>query len=358
MNKNVVCFIDDLCPGGAQRQLVGLASLLKSKGYKVTLITYHDNNFYLPFLNQHEIEYVYVEKAENSLKRIYAIYGVMRRLSPDVIISYLESPNIISCILKLFLPTIKLIVSERNTSQKKGLSEFLRFSLYRFADYIVPNSHSQAHFISTNYGGLRRKVHTITNFVDTNLFKPNYKLNQRVNNILSVGRITPQKNIITYIQVAKNVVEKHPTIIFDWYGDTDNPIYENECLDMVKRLNLENNFIFHSAEKNIIPIYQSSGVFCLPSIYEGFPNVVCEAMSCGMPILCSDVCDNPIIVSDSYNGFLFNPKSIHEIAEAINRCIEMPQSDLDEMRDRSRKIAEDIFSADSMVDQYIKLIES
>ena len=48
--KKIVCLIDDLCPGGAQRQLVGLAYLLKESGYDIFVMTYHNDSFYMPVL--------------------------------------------------------------------------------------------------------------------------------------------------------------------------------------------------------------------------------------------------------------------------------------------------------------------
>ena len=49
--KKIVCLIDDLCPGGAQRQLVGLAYLLKESGYDISVMTYHNDSFYMPVLS-------------------------------------------------------------------------------------------------------------------------------------------------------------------------------------------------------------------------------------------------------------------------------------------------------------------
>ena len=50
--------------------------------------------------------------------------------------------------------------------------------------------------------------------------------------------------------------------------------------------------------------------FCLPSFKEGYPNVIVEAMSCELPVLCSKICENPVIVEDNINGFLFDPHNI------------------------------------------------
>ena len=65
-------------------------------------------------------------------------------------------------------------------------------------------------------------------------------------------------------------------------------------------------FEFRPPQNNIQTEYQKADALCLSSIYEGFPNVIGEGMSCGLPILCGDVCDNATLVDES-NGMLFNP---------------------------------------------------
>ena len=54
--KRILCFVDSLVAGGAQRQLVGLAVLLQQKGYVVKVITYHNIPFYLPYLNENKVD--------------------------------------------------------------------------------------------------------------------------------------------------------------------------------------------------------------------------------------------------------------------------------------------------------------
>ena len=97
--------------------------------------------------------------------------------------------------------------------------------------------------------------------------------------------------------------------------------YYDECESEIKHYNLNNEFTIHSACTDIEEKYRNSDVFCLPSIYEGFPNVLCEAMSCGLPVLCSNVCDNPMIVENNKNGLLFNPLDVDDIADKIIKFI-------------------------------------
>lgn len=354
----ICLFIDSLCAGGAQRQLVGLGNLLKEQGCDVTVITYHKDEFYLPFLIKNGIAYHYIPKAENKATRIYHVIRFLKNSKPDVLISYLSTPNIIACIAKCFIGKIKLIVSERNTTQSIGRNEQIRFALYRFADIIVPNSYSQENFIKTSYPQLAKKTVTITNFVDTDYFKPAAKrIQDSIPTIISVGRITPQKNILNYLSALKILVEKGLKFKAIWFGNTDRDDFFQSCKLSIEKLGLRDYFEFRPATKEIKSEYQKADIFCLPSIFEGFPNVLCEAMCCGLPVVCSNVCDNPSIVQQGENGMLFDPNIVEEMAFTIEEMINLPETEKELMGNSNRGKAIGMFSEKTFIEKYLQIIK-
>lgn len=351
-------FIDSLCAGGAQRQLVGLAVLLKKKGYDVAVLTYHKDDFYLSKLIENDIAHYYLSKAEGKKFRMFHVIRQLRNNKPDVLISYLSTPNIIACVASCFVKNIKLIVSERNTTQQIGKTERIRFFLYRFANVIVSNSYSQENFIKANFLKVASKTVTITNFVDTCFFKPAKNCQEgSIPTIISVGRITPQKNILNYLAALKNLVNKGLKFKAVWFGNTDREEYYNTCKLLIEQLGLEHYFEFKPATKHIKDEYLKAEIFCLPSVFEGFPNVLCEAMSCGLPIACSNVCDNPSIVEEEKGGFLFDPFDVNEITKAIEQSLGLSKEKKDAMKKNNRERALELFSEDVFVSKYLKIIE-
>lgn len=354
--KKIVCLIDSLVSGGAQRQLVGLACLLKSNGFDVFVMTYHNIPFFAGQLEYNNVPYMVVEKASNPTMRFYYIAKALKEYNPDIVIAYLDIPCIVAVISKFLGCNFKLIVSERNTTQNLSIKGKIKFFLYRYADIIVPNSYSQTKFICNNYPKLAPKLYTITNFVNTEIFKPKSQLSlQKTLNILSVGRVSEQKNILRYIEAIHKLRLKGIDVQASWYGDQFRNYYE-KCYNKVSEYHLESVFHFYEASKEIASIYADADVFCLPSIYEGFPNVICEAMSCGLPILCSNVCDNPDIVIDGKNGILFNPLSVDDIVAAILKFNRLDSLARRRMGNESRLLAIRNFSADSFIQKYIHLI--
>jgi len=360
-------FIDSLTAGGAQRQMTGLARLLKSEGHQVTIATYFDVPFYEDFLNQHGIGYECIKNADNKLLRLYYVVKYFKKYRPDLVISYLDTPNMLAIIVRFLGGRYKLIVSERNTTQQLTIREKIKFFLFRFADTIVPNSYSQARFIKTHYPRLSPKIETITNFVDTGFFKPSDINNSdETLKILMVGRIAPQKNVKKFIRAISEVIESGAKIRVDWYGNgykndgmsDEYSLYYIECIELIKAGKLEGHFVFHPPVKDVSNVYQACDLFCLPSVYEGFPNVICEAMACGKPILASNVCDNPNLVSDGMNGFLFDPESIEEMKNAIIKYINLKQETKSGMAVSSRNLALSNFSAAGFLAKYLRLISN
>ena len=357
--KKVLCLIDSLGPGGAQRQLVGLAAFLKEKGYDVTVATYYDDCFYVDQLSALGVPFVYIQKAQKGLFRQWHLMRFINHSRPDVVIAYLEVPSIRACVSHLFNRKFKLIVSERNTTQHMGWRERIRFSLFHLAEYIVPNAFSQADFINHSFPRLAKKVVTIPNFVDIQYFVPNTNRERRhVPEILIVATIWRSKNTLGFIDAIAQMKEKGWSFHVSWYGrDKSNMEYCNQCLRKIELLGVNSFIELKDKTTHILEQYQSADFFCLPSYYEGTPNVICEAMACGLPIACSDVCDNSRYVVEEENGFLFNPQDSQSIVKALERMITLDENEYKCYCSNSRKRAEKLFAKDRFVESYMDLIE-
>ena len=356
--KYILCLIESLGSGGAERQIAGLAVMLKQHGFKVEVCYYVKKEFYLSYLLENGVGHCFLENASNPIKRFFAIKKHIREYRPDTVISYSASPSMIACFLKLLGAKFNLIVSERNTTQKMDRREKLRFFLYKWANHIVPNSQSQGAFIDKHYPNLSKKLKVITNYVDTDLFVPLDSVIPEHDDlrIICVGRLMPQKNILLFMEAISRVLNDGYNIHVDWYGQDLKDDYSKKCHHTLKFLNLSNVFVFHAPSSNIHNEYCSSDVFCLPSLYEGFPNVLCEAMSCGMAVLCSRICDNPNIVKEGENGFLFNPHDSRDIANIIELYLSLEPDRKIEMAHKGRERAVNLFSRDCFIEHYISIL--
>jgi glycosyltransferase involved in cell wall biosynthesis len=354
----ILLLIESIGSGGAERQLTGLAVMLKRQGYQVEVCYYLRNEFYLSFLQENGIDVCYLPKALNRLTRFLVLRKHIMTIEPDTVISYSVSPSMITCLMKVLGAGFNLIVSERNTTQKIDVRIKSRFFLYRWADHIVPNSQSQANFIDKHFPNLSNKVKVVTNFVDTDKFSPATDAlpEHEETWMVCVGRLMPQKNIYRFIEAISKVFKDGYSIHVDWFGQDLKDAYSEECHTAISNCHMEDVFVFHSPSLNIQDEYRRADVFCLPSLYEGFPNVICEAMSCGLPVLCSRVCDNPMIVKEGENGLLFDPQDSTDIANVIEHFLLLDQDKKANMARKGRENAVELFSKDSFIKHYLELL--
>lgn len=360
--KRILCLIDCLGIGGAERQMIGLALLLKQEGYIVDLVKYHNQKSSGDLECRNNLDVITLSVNDSAIMKLLAVRKfIKQRGGYDCVIAYKDGPCLISSLLKAFKMKFKLIVSERNTSQVFSLRERVKFWLFRFADYIVPNSYTQEHVIKVYFPYLRKKIETITNFTDTKVFVPGTKVCSTVFTVLTTARVARQKNVLRYLDAIANLRERGiKNVHFEWYGDVQvgQEDYWCEIQEKIKDLQLENYISFYPATVQVLEKYQQCDLFCLPSNYEGFPNVVCEAMSCQKPIVCSRVCDNPFIVRENENGLLFDNTNVIDMADKLQMIIQKSEDELLVWGKRSREIAESLFSQQAFVAKYVNLIEN
>ena len=357
--SKIILFTDSLGAGGAQRQLVGLAALLKDAGHEVSVLTYHKDEFYAPFLDSNNVKHHILPNANGAFKRIIKVCRYIKKESPDVLISYQEVPSLIACIAKILSPKIKLIVSERNTTQVITKNEKIRFFLYRWANAIVPNSYSQEKFIKSHYPKLTNKVTTITNFVDLEKFAFVERKRREIPQILVAATLFKSKNALGFIEAVKIAKEKGNRFSVNWFGKVAAySEYIGKCEELINKYNLNSYINLCNKTKEIQKKYAECDFFCLPSFFEGTPNVICEAISCGCPVLCSDVCDNSIYVHEGENGTLFDPKSPESIANAIERILSINDELYAEYSKNSRTLAEDKLSGKTFLRKYEEVINN
>lgn len=357
--KKILLITEKLGSGGAERQMCGLASMLTKAGYPCRLITYVENQFYEPYLRQNGVDYQLVPELWNKKTRVFKAAKYVRQYRPDVVISFLPSVNKTMCLAKLFF-NAKLVVSERNNNTRITRGDRMQFNLYRMADAIVPNSNSQGKFICNNFPFLSKKVHPIINFVDVNRFTPlENPIRNETLRIITVARYAHQKNVLTYLRAVRMVKDMGLNVHFDWYGDKKcYATYYAEIEKEYQQLDLVDYLTLHNPNQKIEEEYRKADIFCLPSLFEGYPNVVAEAMSCGLPILCSNVYENPYIVEEGVNGFLFDPQKPEAIADAINKMANLTHDERMEMGKRNRQLCLKRNTEDAFLKSYVELINS
>ena len=340
---SIVCLISCMGPGGAERQLTGLAALLKDQGHEVQVCWFDSRTFYRPFLEEKGVPWKML-RARWKIVRVLKLRAELRRFRPDAVIAWLDGATRAACTLKALGAPWRLIVGERNTTQALTRKEKAKFRRYRVADAIVCNAATQADFVRTHFPQLAAKCSVIHNYVDLQAFKPS--AGERPDGpvrLAVVARLHPQKNAPAFVEAVRLAREQGAALEVDWYGA---PAEEER-----------GGVRFHPPVQDVAAVYHNSDALCLPSLYEGFPNVVGEALACGLPVLCSRVCDNPLLVSDGVEGLLFDPTQPQDMADTILRFCALSPEELQTMGLAARHKAEAMLAPEAFVQRYLELLK-
>ena len=356
----IFCLVESLGAGGAERQLANLAVMLKGEGHEVCVCSFMPGDFYRPVLEKAGVPCTYVEPSLHRwLDDVHVVREIFRR-KPDIVIAYLKKACCIACIARKIGGRFRLIVSERNTSTALGRDEKIRFRLFSNADFIVPNSYSQADFIRKYYPELTRKIQVIPNAVDLGHFHPapGKASMHAVPEIMVAASVKPSKNTLVFIDAVRMLAERGAAFHVSWYGrdggDTD---YAALCETKINEYGLGKCIELKDKVADIAPRYRESDFLCLPSLFEGTPNAVCEALASGLPVLCSNVCDNPRYVRSGENGFLFDPSDAADIARKMGEALALSPEKYASACLRSRSVAEKYFEPELFRSNYLSLLE-
>lgn len=194
--------------------------------------------------------------------------------------------------------------------QRLSMKTFWRWTL-NSADRIICYTYEEKRNLIRN-GITGSKIEVIHNGIDINLFSPGKK--EPRNQILWVGRYTPGKSVEYLIRAFEIVNEKFPNTKLVMIGD--GPL-KKSIEKMIRIKNLQNNVIMKNNISNleIYQEYQHSKIFALSSIEEGVPRTILEALSCEVPVVCSDLPQLRGIVKG--NGLLVEPRNSDEFAQSL-----------------------------------------
>lgn len=368
----IICFVDSLNSGGAQRQIVLLATLLKKQAIDVTVAVYHDLPFFKKRLDDNNIS-VKVIKGVDKLSRILSVKCFFESEKPDIVISYLNNPNIICEIVKLISGMrFLLVVSERSYGfGGSKIKAIMRYLLHIQSDVIVINSESQKMFLMKNAPWLRHKLVCIRNaveYVDSISTTPLMGNNTLQSNFVILARYEIVKQPFLILEALKILRKNNElnNISIDWYGNT---FYENQiptsksCLYVNLKQTVDNEkmtdvFRLHGPVKDVIKVYMQSSALILPSSHEGCSNVICEAMACGRPVIAGRVGDNAYLVEDGRSGFLFDQKSPEDLAEKMLKFKMLSVNDKINMGIAGRKRACELFSPERLTNEYLNIFDA
>ena len=236
---------------------------------------------------------------------------------------------------------------------KKNFFIYVEKLLAKWTDVLITVSNlNKKKIIDLNIAH-ENKIKNIYSGIDLRLFtnKRNddfrKELNLENDHLLlgSVGRLSDQKDPITMIEAFGIISKPFPNAHLALVGDGE---LKGKILEKIDKLKLNGKVHLIGNKNNPWSVYHSMDLFIMSSIYEGLGRSITEALSCGVPVVCTDVEGVPEIVRDNITGILVPPKDANKLADGIIRTLNDMET-AKKMAEEGRRFVNDNFDVNKMV---------
>lgn len=341
--------IRSLDPGGAERQLIELVRGFDPKKYSTTVVTLYRGAGLLRDVGiGPHVELVSLEKRGrwDVTSVVASLRRVVRERRPDIIHGYMPVANELALLVgravgaKVIWGIRTSYLDFKNMDSATTGVVYAGRVLSRWADLIIANSTAGRDF-HASFGYPRDRIVVIPNGFDVDRFVPDPPAGARLRAewavapderlIGIVARLDPAKDHTTFLQSAAIVAGSVPGVRFVCVGDgpvNDSGYELSRIRALAESLGLGHRIIWAGRRSDVVAVYNALDVLVSSSRWEGFSNVIGEAMACGLRCVVTDVGDSAHIVGAT--GSVVPAQSPVALAKAITaatgsareRCLE------------------------------------
>ncbi len=298
--------------GGVERSVITLLNELQARGHKSSLLTWDTSDAQTHYRLNPGIEWIKLDAGNPKVKaswrlrwrRQQRIRRAVSELAPDVIVGFQHGAFLAVRIATLGMG-IPVVAAERNAPQRFDYLRRGRYRIFTFLSFLFATR------ITIQFENYRRyypwflrsrMVHIPNPVARANvLAKPAGKTGG-MKILLMVGHLSYQKNPSVLVSAFSELSEQFPDWELHIVGDGE---YRPQIEGQIAQLKLTNSIILRGVHKDISALYQSAHLFCLPSLWEGFPNALAEALAHGLPAVGFEECAGVNhLIRHRHNGLL------------------------------------------------------
>jgi glycosyltransferase involved in cell wall biosynthesis len=308
--------------GGAERQLFYALKALKQGGAKLRLFCLTRGEFWEGPLLDLGIPITWIGRHQSRLARLAQLMIELRQDLPVIIQSQHFYTNIYAATAARVFG-LREVGALRNDcfSEVESIGRIMGSASLRLPRFIAANSQAAIQkAIEMGLSGSR--LHLFRNIVDTDHFAPKFRAESQTVRIVAIGRLVKQKRFDKLLSMLAHInAPSH--LPFKALIVGDGPL-RSQLEIQAAELGLQNAVEFKGAVADSREIYHQADLFVLTSDWEGMPNVVLEAMACGLPVVATKVGDVTDLIRDGETGFLADPQDEVKLVAALLKLLHNP----------------------------------
>ncbi len=359
----VMFIITSLAYGGAETQLVNLATKLKCRGWDVRVVSMLPPQAFVEELKNADIPLatLNMRRGVADPRAVFRLLKILREWKPDIVHSHMVHANLLARVVRIFCK-IPVLISTAHSIDEGGR---WREIAYRLTDPLVDLTTNVSRAAVERYirvgAAPKNKIMFMPNGIDTAKFKPNKAAGQRLRNELgvdnyfvwlAVGRFEEAKDYPNMLRAFKMIVSKKSNVVLLLVGQGS---LMEEVKKLASELKLEDKVRFLGVRRDVLDLMNAADAYVMSSAWEGMPMVLLEACACGLPIVATDVGGNSEVVLNDKTGFIVPPYNPEALAQAMEKMMALPQEKRLEMGKAGRAYIEANYSLEHVVDQWVAL---
>lgn len=354
---NILILLNTLLKGGAEKQAILLARVL-SDSHMVSIVVFNSivDDEVKQYLDEFKIEYEILPN--NYVSKIIHFVRIINKKKIEIIFSYLTVNTIFASVLGKLTKVSFIIGGYRGTVFLNKIKfKLLKISHNYILYQTIVNSQNGRTFLINNKFA-ENKIKVILNGVQIpiNIIK---RENKKAMKLITVGRFDRSKDFTTSLKsfaTLKNKMKMRDIAFSLQYLIIGYGPLENEIRNRIEELNLISDVKLLINPHHIDQYYVDSDIYLSTSIYEGLSNTIMEAMTYCLPVVSTNVGDNPFLIQDEQTGYICKIGDIETISEKLLNLVCDYQERI-RMGINGYERIKDNYSLETMKKNYLEMID-
>ena len=362
---HIAYLMTDVGPGGLQNMVFNLAHRLEPTRFTCTIVSLSQ---LFPLTRRVETDRVKImifdKKPGNDLRLMYRLYRYLQHEKPHIVQTHNWGTLFEGFVAAKLAGVPVVIHAERGTIQGRKRNLLFQRALWKAVNQVLSVSEIHRQLLSATVGFPGEHIKPIANGVDTEIFQPRYDEKTAIRTKLgfepgrfyigTVGNLRPVKNHALLLRACRQLCLDQDDVRLIIAGT--GPLKE-QLSELAGLLGIQHKVRLLGARTDIPEVLNAMDLFVLPSLSEGMPNAVLEAMACGLPVVATQVGGVSEVVEHGVTGLLVPSEDEAALTSRLEELF-LSETTRQMLGKNARERALACFSLDKMVREYEQLYVS